>query len=134
VSIKLLISDWQADRDDRMQALADLAGVPGIEVRLSYVAEWSGGYIPFARVDHCKFVVVDGVSTWIGTSNWGPGYFETSRNIAVTIRNRSIAGKVQGLFEVGWTDASAIPVTRDGVYPRRIHGEEPPPGSVLYGG
>lgn len=134
VNVRLLISDWQADSESRMRALQDLSAVSGIDAKLSYIAEWSGGYIPFARVDHCKFMVVDGSRVWIGTSNWGPGYFETSRNVAVTIEDPELAGRVRGIFETGWSDAAAIDVSPDGEYAPRTHGEEPPSGSTLYGG
>ena len=60
--VKLLISDWQAGSEG-MRTLDSLAAVPGIEVRLSSVPDWSKAYIPFARVDHSKYMVVDTLVT-----------------------------------------------------------------------
>src|SRR5262249_26836250 len=63
VRIKLLVSDWQAGSES-MSTLDSLAAVPGVEVRMSSVPEWSHAYIPFARVDHSKYMVVDTLVTW----------------------------------------------------------------------
>ena len=111
-----------------MRALDSLARVPGVQVRLSSVAEWSGGYIPFARVEHCKYMVVDTLVTWVGTSNWTPSYFHTTRNVAVTLRNHPLALEARTVFETSWRANAAHPVHEGAVYPARLHGETPPPG------
>ena len=87
---RLVVSDWEAD-NPRIADLQSLAGTPNVEAKLSTVPEWSGGYIPFARVEHCKYMVVDSLWTWVGTSNWEPGYFHGTRNVAVSIKDRTIA-------------------------------------------
>src|SRR5262249_39413562 len=50
VKVKLIVSDWEIGGRGEPDLRA-LAAVPGIEVRVSQVPEWSGGYIPFARVE-----------------------------------------------------------------------------------
>lgn len=132
VSVRLLVSDWQAG--PRMEVLERLAEVPGIEVRLSVVPEWSGGYIPFARVEHCKAMVVDTLTTWIGTSNWGPDYFSGSRNVAVTLENRPLARTVRESFENSWNASGALAVRPGRTWKPRVHGEDPPPGARKHGG
>ncbi len=132
VRIRLLISDWQAGSES-MQTLDSLAAVPGIEVRLSSVPEWSRAYIPFARVDHSKYMVVDTLVTWVGTSNWEPSYFHAARNLAVTLRNRPLAGAAREVFEVGWKANADRPVRDRRVYPARLHGVTPPAGVRVYG-
>jgi len=133
VRVRLLLSDWMTGSSG-MQALQALARVPGIEVRLSTVPEWSGGYIPFARVEHCKYVVVDTLRTWVGTSNWSPDYFYSSRNLAVTLENRRLARQARGVFETSWRAPGAAPLAPDSTYAPKVHGETPPPGVRKYGG
>ena len=127
VHVRFLVSDWQAD-GDRMAAVQSLAAVPGIEVGMSVVPEWSGGYIPFARVEHCKFLVADSLHTWIGTSNWGPDYFAASRNVAVSIEHPGIARIARETFEISWSSPLIRHVHPDSTYSPRAHGEEPPAG------
>ena len=131
--VRLIISDWEAGSSG-LKALQALTRVPGIEVRLSTVPEWSGGYVPFGRVEHCKYVVVDTLWTWVGTSNWSPDYFHASRNLAVTMMNRPVARDARAIFETSWRAPGAAPLAPDSTYAPKVHGEEPPPGKVKYGG
>ena len=132
VRVKVLISDWQAGGES-LRDLDSLATVPGIEVRLSSVPEWSEAYIPFARVEHCKYMVVDTLVTWIGTSNWEPSYFHTTRNVAFTLRNRPLAGEAREIFRVSWDASESQPVGHGRVYPARRHGADAPAGVTKYG-
>jgi len=131
--VRLIISDWETGSSG-LKALQALTRVPGIEVKLSTVPEWSGGYIPFGRVEHCKYVVADTLWTWVGTSNWSPDYFHSSRNLAVTMRNRPIARDARAIFETSWRAPGAAPLAPDSTYAPKVRGEEPPPGKVKYGG
>lgn len=132
VKVRLLVSDWEAD-NSRIADLQRLAETPNVEARLSTVPEWSGGYIPFARVEHCKYVVVDSLWTWVGTSNWEPGYFHGSRNVAVTLRNRAIALDARKVFDVSWRAPGNRVVKAGEKYERKIHGLTPPAGKSAYG-
>lgn len=123
VHVKMLISDWQS-AGESMRVLDSLAQVPNIEVRLSVVPEWSKGYVPFARVEHCKYMVVDTVVTWVGTANWEPSYFHTTRNVALTLRNRPLASEAREVFRVSWAAAEGQPVGHGAVYRTRAHGEK----------
>ncbi len=130
--VKLIVSDWETGSSG-LKAMQALTRVPGIEVRMSTVPEWSGGYIPFGRVEHCKYVVADTLWTWVGTSNWSPDYFHSSRNIAVTMKNRQIARDAREIFETSWRTV-AVPLAPDSTYTPKVRGEDPPPGRVKYGG
>jgi phosphatidylserine/phosphatidylglycerophosphate/cardiolipin synthase-like enzyme len=132
VRVRLVISDWEAG-SDAMRDLIALSAVPGIEIRLSVLPEWSGGYVPFARVEHCKYAVVDSLSAWIGSSNWEPSYFHGSRNLAVTLENRGLAIAARRVFEASWRAAAANRVSPSSHFTARIHGETPPPGHLKYG-
>jgi phosphatidylserine/phosphatidylglycerophosphate/cardiolipin synthase-like enzyme len=130
--VRVIASDWQAGAG--LAALQRLTKVPGIEVKLTTVPEWSGGYIPFARVEHCKYVVADTLTTWLGTSNWSPDYFHASRNLAVTMRNRPLARQARAVFETSWRAPGAAFLVPDSTYTPKTRGEETPPGRRKYGG
>ena len=132
VKVRLLISDWESD-NARIRDLQRLAQVPNVEARLSTVPEWSGGYIPFARVEHCKYMVVDTLWTWVGTSNLEPDYFHTSRNAALVMRNAPLALQARRMFETGWRSPTARDVNPTQRYEPKVHRETPPPGRKAYG-
>ena len=61
-----------------------------IEVKLVTIPEWSGGFIPFARVIHAKYLVVDAEHSWLGTSNWSKDYFFKSRNVGIVVNGLAL--------------------------------------------
>jgi len=132
VHVRLLISDWEAD-NGRIADLQRLSQVANVEAKLGTVPEWSGGYIPFARVEHCKYMVVDTLWTWVGTSNWEPSYFRVTRGAALTMRNRPIASEARRIFEASWRSPTAHVVRPDTTYAPVPHRESPPPGKTAYG-
>ncbi len=132
VRVKLVVSDWEPD-NPRIADLQSLSGTPNIEARLSTVPEWSGGYIPFARVEHCKYMVVDSLWTWVGSSNWEPGYFHGTRNVSVSLKNRPIALEARKIFEASWLAPGNRVVKPGETYARKTHGATPPPGKAAYG-
>ncbi len=125
VHVKLLISDWETDGKG-ITALQRLSQVPNIEARLSTLPPWSGGYIPFARVEHCKYLVADTARVWVGTANWSPGYFFGTRNLALTLENARLAAQARRVFEASWTAPSAAPVQAGIVYEPKVRGLKPP--------
>jgi phosphatidylserine/phosphatidylglycerophosphate/cardiolipin synthase-like enzyme len=132
VQVKMVISDWEAD-NQRIADVQSLSRVPNVAIKLSTVPEWSGGYIPFARVEHLKYMVVDSLSTWVGTDNWEPGYFHGTRNVAVTMKNRPIALEARAIFDASWRAPGAKTVRADTTYAPKVHGSNPPPGTTAYG-
>jgi phosphatidylserine/phosphatidylglycerophosphate/cardiolipin synthase-like enzyme len=132
VHVRLLISDWEAD-GAAIGTLQKLSQAPGVEAKLGTVPPWSGGYIPFARVEHCKYMVVDSLWTWVGTANWEPSYFYGTRNLGVVMRNRPIALDARKIFEASWTAEGAAAVRPDARYERKEHGLTPPAGMKAYG-
>jgi phosphatidylserine/phosphatidylglycerophosphate/cardiolipin synthase-like enzyme len=133
VKVRLIVSDWVTGSPG-LADLQSLARVPNVEVKLSTVPEWSGGYIPFGRVEHCKYLVADTLWTWVGTSNWEPSYFLNVRNLAVTLRNRPLAEAARAVFAASWAAPGAKALDPDAKYQPKIHGEEPPAGKKKYGG
>jgi phosphatidylserine/phosphatidylglycerophosphate/cardiolipin synthase-like enzyme len=112
VRVRLLVSHWAAKPGgEARRSLEALARAPGVEVRVLTVPPWSGGDVPFARVAHAKYLVVDGGrGAWVGTSNWEGDYFLRSRNVGVVVRGGALGGRLAGVFEDGWAGPYARPL------------------------
>lgn len=109
VSVQLLLADWSKSKGN-IEGLQSLQSVPGIDVRMSTIPQWSGGFIPFARVGHAKYLVVDGKRSWIGTGNWEGDYFHQSRNAGLVIDSPAIGGRLDRFFENAWGSTYAYDV------------------------
>lgn len=132
VKVRLLISDWELGTPGEADLKA-LAMMPNVEVRISRVPDWSGGYIPFARVEHCKYAVADSSWLWLGTSNWEPSYFLTTRNVGLTVHHGDLGRAARGVFEKDWASPTAMPFGPDAQLVRRNHGAKAPEGVKVYG-
>lgn len=102
VSVKLLFTDW-ASKEPSISFIKSLACMPNIDVKLSTIPRLKERFIPFARVSHCKFMVVDNDKSWIGTTNWEPDYFLASRNMSIVIKGKNPNIKLRELFFNTWT-------------------------------
>jgi phosphatidylserine/phosphatidylglycerophosphate/cardiolipin synthase-like enzyme len=122
VKVKMIVSDWSKDHPT-VDHLKSLSLVPNIEIKFSSIPEWSGGYIPFARVDHCKYLVIDSARCWIGTSNCEKSYFYTSRNLGLYISNNLIAQKAKKIFYLSWNSDYTESIKPEVEYLPREHGE-----------
>jgi len=109
VKVELVFADWamggKADRD-----IKALAKTENITVKISSLPQHSRGLIPFARVEHLKYLVADGAESFVTTSNWGPGYFLTSRGTAVFVKGHAAAAVLEDIFEKTWNGPYAQPV------------------------
>ena len=83
--------------------LEALAGVQNIQVKIVTGPQWSGGVIPYSRLVHSKYFVVDGTSGWVGTENWEQTYFTGSRNVGLILNSADIAGKLGQIFDQVWS-------------------------------
>lgn len=54
---------------------------------------------------HAKFLVSDGQSVFVGSTNWSRHAMALNREAAVVIRNGLIAGSFQRIFESDWSIA-----------------------------
>ncbi|HPD25181.1 MAG TPA: phospholipase D-like domain-containing protein, partial [Candidatus Marinimicrobia bacterium] len=85
---------------------------------------YSGGYIPFARVEHCKYMVADESLCWIGTSNWARNYFYDSRNVGLKIENATVANTFQNIFIKSWDSPYVWQLIPGRDYLEKFHGEK----------
>ncbi|HNW44976.1 MAG TPA: phospholipase D-like domain-containing protein [Elusimicrobiales bacterium] len=115
VKVELVFADWgmggKADRDIKALSKTD-----NISIKISSLPLHSSGLIPFARVEHCKYLVADGETGFVTTSNWGPGYFLTSRGAAVIIKGAAGAAILEDIFSKTWTGPYAQPVDAEKDY------------------
>lgn len=109
VHVELLVADW-SKRSGNIEGLQSLASLPNIDVTMITIPQWSGGFIPFARVIHAKFMVVDGTKSWLGTSNWGKDYFYQTRGVGFIVEGASFAAALDRLFQEDWSGSYAEPV------------------------
>ncbi len=120
VKVELLVADW-GKRRGTIEGLQQLVQVEGIDVRMVQVPEWSGGFVPFSRVIHAKYLVADGERSWIGTSNWEGGYFHRSRNVGLLVEGGAFGARLDRYFAAGWDGPYAEAVDPDATYePPRI--------------
>lgn len=101
VKVNIMTSDW-CKRKPVIYFLKSLATIPNITVKMSTIPEYSKGYIPYARVDHRKFLIVDNKFIWLGTSNWEKSYFYKSRNLGVVIESEKYNKIIKDIFLKSW--------------------------------
>jgi len=116
VDVKLLVSHWNT-RPGPVEHLKALAQAPGLEVRVATIPELEKGFIPFARVIHAKYMVIDDRVVWIGTSNWSGEYFLRSRNVGAVIEGAPLAAEVAGIFDDLWGSSYSDEIDIDKDYP-----------------
>jgi phosphatidylserine/phosphatidylglycerophosphate/cardiolipin synthase-like enzyme len=123
VEVRMIVSDWEK-ASGAEAALKSLSAVPNIAVAFSAIPEWSGGYIPFARVEHCKYIVADETRFWLGTSNGSKDYFYSSRNLGIAGTSPELAGTLARIFRKSWESPYRESITPTGTYAPREHGEK----------
>lgn len=116
VEVELLLSHW-SQRRSQIGELKLLQQTPGITIKLATIPEHSSGFIPFARVVHAKYAVVDGEHAWIGTSNWSGDYFRKSRNVGLMVDGRALARRLDTFFDDLWDSPYAVVVDPNLDYP-----------------
>ncbi|MBM4158798.1 MAG: hypothetical protein FJ216_08485 [Ignavibacteria bacterium] len=115
VNVKIIFSDWTI-REGTTEIIKDLSTVPGIEIKFSSVPQYSGGFIPYSRVEHCKYFVSDNLCSFISTSNWEKSYFHKSRNASLVVKNKKINNELKNLFMNDWNGPYTEKVITDKIY------------------
>jgi phosphatidylserine/phosphatidylglycerophosphate/cardiolipin synthase-like enzyme len=125
VKVRMLVADWEKGTSSEA-SLKSLSMVPNIEVAYSCIPEAARGYIPFARVEHCKYIVVDASRFWLGTANCERGYYYGTRNLGLVCASTTLARQLEGIFEKSWGSPYRERVAADVKYIPRVHGEQAP--------
>ena len=102
VSVNLVFADWiMGGRGD--EDIKSLAKAENVIVKIAALPEnTKKGFIPFARVQHSKYITADGNKSLISTSNWGPSYFTTSRGSSIIINGVKGAQVLESVFKKIW--------------------------------
>lgn len=115
VRVRLIFADWTMGKKDDAY-IKSLAAAKNVEIKISSLPEHSGGFVPFSRVEHCKYAVADGEASYLSTSNWGKSYFYGSRDAAVFVRGAAAAKALGDIFEAAWSGPYAEPVDQERKY------------------
>ncbi|XP_024910664.1 phospholipase D3 isoform X2 [Cynoglossus semilaevis] len=126
VRVRLLISCWASSQPVMIPFLRSLASVYepksklDIQVRLFVVpASPKQKEIPFARVNHNKYMVTDKIA-YIGTSNWSGDYFVHTAGSALVVNQTAqsqsteptVQSQLQAVFERDWSSDYSTPLTQ----------------------
>ena len=122
VRVKLMVADWGKGRRSE-KYLKELSALPNIEIRYACVPEWSGGYISYSRVEHCKFITADDMTFWLGTSNAERNYFHGSRNLGIVITNKKLTRQLNKKFDTSWESPTTERITVNSSFLPREYGE-----------
>ena len=113
VRVRLLASHWDHTRPAMVRFLRSLADLDGdnprvdIQVKLFTVPAFTPDQkkIPFARVNHNKYMVTDNHG-YIGTSNWSGDYFISTGGIGFVFTGQ-LRQKLEDVFFRDWTSSYA---------------------------
>ncbi|GAB4340361.1 MAG: hypothetical protein Kow0037_26160 [Calditrichia bacterium] len=101
VKVNIIVSNWNVRPKD-LAHLKSLQAIPNLDIKISSIPTHSRGHIPFARVEHCKLMVIDDQRLWLGSSNWSYSYFYTSRNVGLVFEDNETAKTVAEIFDKSW--------------------------------
>ncbi len=118
VHVQMILSDWNF-YSPRIEYIKSLHAIPNIDIKFSTIPEASEGYIGYARVEHCKFMVVDDKAFWLGTSNWSESYFYRGRNLGIVLENEKLSGRVGQIFLKSWNSEYCRRVELGRIYERK---------------
>lgn len=135
VEVKLLVSCWSHSPGAMfvfLQSLAVLGKTPlscNIHVKVFEVPSTPEQLlIPFARVNHAKYMVTDRV-VYIGTSNWSENYFTHTAGVGLVVNQtgsvvekgqQTVQNQLQEIFQRDWNSDYSETLTENHVeYCRR---------------
>jgi phosphatidylserine/phosphatidylglycerophosphate/cardiolipin synthase-like enzyme len=82
--------------------LQALAALPNVQLQVITVPAWSGPVIPYSRLIHSKYFIVDGTSAWVGSENWSSTYFTGSRNVGIMLVDPTVISQLNLVFSQVW--------------------------------
>ncbi len=115
VEVEFMASHW-SQRKDSIRYITRLQAIGGITVKIVTIPEARDGFIPYARVIHSKYLVVDSKVSWLGTSNWSRDYFYKSRNVGLIVESAAFAADLEKAFKRTWESSYAEEVVPGRAY------------------
>jgi phosphatidylserine/phosphatidylglycerophosphate/cardiolipin synthase-like enzyme len=119
VKVKLLVSHWNLESPE-VNYLKSLAALPGFEVRYAHIPAARTGPVAFARVNHSKFMTIDGKLSWVGTSNWTGGYLDNSRNLEIVVPAPALAARLNEFHSQLWDAPYTAKIDVNADYPKPV--------------
>jgi phosphatidylserine/phosphatidylglycerophosphate/cardiolipin synthase-like enzyme len=113
--VQIILSNWQK-RPSRLPHIQSLAVLPRIEIRFVNIPPWTGGFIPYARTVHAKYMICDDAALWLGTSNGARNDFYQSRNVSIFLRGEGCSEAAEAFFTRSWNSPYAETVDPCGQY------------------
>jgi len=124
VKVKLLMALWPSTRKNYLHFLKSLEDLnqayPWVDIKIKMFEVPSTpdqSKIPFARVNHNKYMVTD-KSAYIGTSNWSGDYFVDTAGIGFIVTPRgtsvdsdNIQKQLAAIFTRDWESDYAKPLS-----------------------
>ncbi|XP_015908703.1 5'-3' exonuclease PLD3 isoform X2 [Parasteatoda tepidariorum] len=126
LQVRILASYWNHTKPTMMSFLRSLNSLNSdlfdIEIKIFVVPTYTEAQsrIPFARVNHNKYMVTDNAA-YIGTSNWSEDYFVNTGGVGFVIRNPVTNGtdgsnplreQVEEVFKRDWRSKYAHPLSQ----------------------
>ncbi|HJZ23578.1 MAG TPA: phospholipase D-like domain-containing protein [Candidatus Babeliales bacterium] len=99
--VQCIFSDWSI-KYPSFSYIQALSILPRTFIKVSTIPALANICIPYSRVEHAKYMLIDDDLTWIGTGNWTYSYFYQCRNIGVYIKSKKINQIVKKLFLADW--------------------------------
>ncbi len=101
VKVEIIVANW-ALREPMQAYLKSLTVLPNITVKFSTVPPSPKGFIPYARVEHCKYAVADDSRAYIGTGNWQWSYFNNTVDASVFFSGKNAVAPLIHIFDRDW--------------------------------
>jgi len=117
VKIKLLLSHWCL-KPESLPFAQSIALMKNVEVRYMDIPTLGAQFVPFSRVHHVKYMVVDDDKSWLSSSNMEPDYFLNSRNVGVAIIGKAPIKTLKEVFDLNWNSEYAREILPGREYPR----------------
>ncbi|CAI9730716.1 5' [Octopus vulgaris] len=123
VEVFMMCSLWKHTKPSVYNYLTSLAALNGtgrarIQVKFFHVPSFTPEQdkIPFARVNHDKYMVTD-TDAYIGTSNWSGDYFTSTGGLGIIVRptntkKPNLRQQLEDVFQRDWNSKYSHPVKR----------------------
>jgi phosphatidylserine/phosphatidylglycerophosphate/cardiolipin synthase-like enzyme len=121
VRVNMIVADWALSKSS-LPYIKSLSVMPNIHIKYSAIPKYQEKFIPYSRVEHCKYMVIDKKITWIGTGNWEKDYFYNSRDLAIIIKGKYPAQELRRIFYHDWFGPYVNPINPSKTYtPPKTH-------------
>ncbi|MBP7652361.1 hypothetical protein KA977_02995 [Candidatus Dependentiae bacterium] len=117
IKVKLLTSHWSL-KQESLPFVQSLSLIPNVEVRYMDIPTLGRNFVPFSRVHHVKYMVMDNEKAWLTSSNLEPDYFINSRNVGIGIIGKKPVKTLREVFDISWNSEYAREITADKSYPK----------------